>query len=138
MARVTIKLEGIPNLKKLLKEKNTQIIDGGQNVIERHNQRIINLAKSKIKSKTGEMASLLKSKIDGKSKTYVVSHVGPYDATKEQAIAWNSYEYGHAAPGKAGGTKVVAGSKVLRSSIKEDKASFKADMKAEIKSIIEG
>jgi hypothetical protein len=138
MAQITIKLDGIQDVHKLFKEKGEGIIGAGQRVIEEHNKKIIALTVSKIKNKTGEMASLLKSKVNSKGRNYVAASVGTLDATKEQAIAWNAYEYGHAAPGDAGGTKIVQGSKVLRSSVDEDKASFRNDMKIEIKKVIEG
>jgi hypothetical protein len=134
MAGITVKLEGIPSVQKFLKEKRKEIFDAGFEVIDRHADKQLSTAKGKIKNKTGRMASILK-KESWKYTNSAGSKIGPLGASKEDAIAWNSYEYGHAAPGKAGGVKVVQGSKVLRSTIAEDKSSFKRDIQKAIQDV---
>ena len=135
--QVSIKLEGVENIHKLFVEKGTKIIAGGEKIIAKHMNTVLQNTRSKIKNRTGQMGSILKARIDGKGKNFVVAQMGTLDASKEEAIAWNSYEYGHAAPNDAGGVKIVQGSGVMRTSLEEDKKSFKNDMQKEIQSVIE-
>jgi hypothetical protein len=143
VAVVTVKLEGIENVRKFFNEKRKEVIDGGERVIKRHMKKIETSAKSKIRNISGETADSIKAEVDGKGKDFVVAKVGTLGGTKEEAIRANSLEYGHASPGKGkdSGTrhpvKTTPEHPFIRPAIDEDKNSFKADMKTEIQKVIE-
>jgi hypothetical protein len=133
--QVSIKLENKESFIKMKEAIVPQIIKEGELVIEKHISIIINDARSKIKERTGKMASLLKGKIDGKGRGYVVARIGTLGATREDAIAFNAYEYGHAAPNDAGGVKIVQGKRVLKNSLQDDKKPFREDMSKMVKRV---
>ena len=135
--QITIKLEGVQNLEKLWAKKRKEIIDGGERVIKQHNQKILQSAKSKIHHISGETAASLKAEVVLKGQGVVVSRIGTLGGTKEEAIRANSLEYGHAAPGNAGGVKVVPPYPFMRPATEEDRSLFKKDMKNEIQRVIE-
>lgn len=140
MATITIKIEGIDSFSALSAEKARRVIEEGEKVIDKHDKHQANLIRSYIpigNSNHTHLRSLIKDKIDGKGKTFVVGHVGTLGASAKDAIAFNAYNYGHAAPGKAGGVKVVPGSGVMQKASDEDKSGFKSDMKEAIKRAVE-
>jgi 6-phosphogluconate dehydrogenase (decarboxylating) len=136
MARVTIKVEGIKDLKKFLQIKGDKVMAAGEAVIKDHLNKQLSLAKANIHNVSGETASSLSAKIDGKSQSYVVGKVGAFNSA-EDAIRANSLEFGHAAPNKAGGVKLTPAHPFLRPAIDSDKKLFKKDFKAAIKKVIE-
>lgn len=142
MGSVTIKLEGITSFSQMSTETKRDVVIAGGSVIKQHCTKIQNMTRSKINNITGETGATIKTKVED-GKNYSVGKIGTIDATKEEAIRFNSLEYGHAAPGKGKDSgiskpvKVVAPRPTLRPSIDEDKSSFKKDMESNIKTVVE-
>lgn len=148
--QISVKIDGIENIKKYFDDKNRQVIQAGQIVINEHMNKILNMAKSKIKHISHETEQSLKAKIDGVGKTYVVAHIGTLGASKNAAIRANSLEYGHAFPArgkdtigktawKSGGNqKDVAPKAFIRPSLEEDRRQYKRDMEKEIFRVMGG
>lgn len=135
-ARVTIKLEGVKELHKILEQKRGEIIEAGEKTIKDHMDKQLVSARANIHSISGETAASLSAKIDGKSDNFVVGKVGAFDSA-EDAIRANSLEFGHAAPNQAGGAKVVPAHPFLRPAVDEDEKSYKKDFRKAIKDAIE-
>jgi hypothetical protein len=131
---VSVKIEGIDDVKRFLRRKHKEIFDAGADVIDEHSDKVLTSAKSKINSISGETAASLKKKVE-KTKNAVVSRVGTIDATKEECIRANSLEYGHAAPNDRGGVKIVEEHPFERPALAEDKRSFVHDMKQRIQDV---
>jgi HK97 gp10 family phage protein len=153
VAVVTVKLEGIENVRKFFDEKRKEVIEAGERAVKKRMNIIKLAAKGKFiagtntakafkdndppQYQTGELMGAIKAKVDGKGKTHVVAHVGVLDADKELAIKANAVEFGHASPGKAGGFKTTPAHPFIRPAIDENKKNFVNDMKTEIQKVIE-
>jgi hypothetical protein len=137
MKRITIKVEGIEELKKALTEKRNEVLDTGEKVIKEHMDKQLRAARSKIHNISGETANSLSAKVDLKGLSAIVARVGAFDSA-EDAIRANSLEYGHAAPNNRGGAKIIPAHPFLRPALYEDEKIYKRDLREAIRRVIEG
>lgn len=138
MAYVRIKLEGVGDVQRKLKECRGEISGSLPELVYTSAVRTQINARSRIVNRSGELYREVKINYDGGGDGYAVAHVGvKADSDNARlAIKTNSVEYGHAAPGNSRGVKVVPAHPFMRPAIKYERNLFKLNIERKFRTIL--